>query len=89
MCGEEGPSCARCRLDFYCGKEHQLLDWPRHKRGCGALELRLDQRLGRHLVAAKDIPAGTVLIRERPAFLLPSVHHWTGSKVMEQYRKSW
>lgn len=30
--------CARCRLVFYCGKEHQTEDWPRHKKDCNHLK---------------------------------------------------
>ncbi|KDO32038.1 hypothetical protein SPRG_03255 [Saprolegnia parasitica CBS 223.65] len=26
--------CAKCRCVFYCGREHQLQDWPRHKIDC-------------------------------------------------------
>ena len=26
--------CARCRIAFYCGKEHQAMDWPVHKVAC-------------------------------------------------------
>jgi len=29
--------CSRCRTAFYCGKEHQKLDWPLHKAGCRAI----------------------------------------------------
>ncbi|XP_034239994.1 uncharacterized protein LOC117644548 isoform X2 [Thrips palmi] len=38
VCGAQGRACARCRVDFYCGKDHQLQDWPRHKLGCSFLE---------------------------------------------------
>lgn len=66
VCGEDGRACARCRLDFYCGKEHQRQDWGRHKAGCGAVELRRSAELGRHVVLTKDVRAGTVLLRDRP-----------------------
>lgn len=26
--------CSRCRIAFYCGKEHQKADWPLHKVAC-------------------------------------------------------
>ena len=71
VCGAEGRPCSRCRVDYYCGKEHQTQDWARHKAGCGALLLRSDRRVGRHLVAARDIPAATVLMRERPLVVFP------------------
>ena len=72
VCGAEGRPCSRCRVDYYCGKEHQTQDWARHKAGCGALLLRSDRRVGRHLVAARDIPAATVLMRERPLVTTPA-----------------
>ena len=73
MCESRGTACKVCRLDYYCGKQHQREDWPRHKKGCGAVELRVDPRLGRHLVAKKDIPKGTVVLRELPLVVVP--HH--------------
>ncbi|XP_052128898.1 SET domain-containing protein SmydA-8-like [Frankliniella occidentalis] len=79
VCGAEGRACARCLVDFYCGKLHQTQDWPRHKRGCGALEVREDARFGRYAVAAKDIPAGTVLMRELPLVTFPTSWHCPGS----------
>ena len=75
VCGAEGSPCSGCRVDYYCGRQHQRQHWPRHKRGCGSLEVRQDQdqdpRLGRRLVAKKDIPAGTVVVRELPLLPLP------------------
>lgn len=72
VCGAEGARpCALCRLDFYCGEEHQAQDAARHKAGCEALEVRQDDVLGRHLVFAKDVPAGTVVLRELPLLAVP------------------
>ena len=40
-CDKEGKNdirgCTRCGLAFYCGKDHQLQDWPRHKLDCNAI----------------------------------------------------
>ncbi|XP_034242827.1 uncharacterized protein LOC117646163 [Thrips palmi] len=71
VCGAEGRPCETCRLDFYCGDEHRALDEARHAAGCGALEERRDDALGRHLVFAKDVPAGTVVLRELPMLVVP------------------
>lgn len=76
----EKPSsrpCSRCRVDFYCGKEHQVFDWQRHRKGCGVLAVRHDELLGRHLVAVRDIPVGTVLMKEVPLVAVPKppLHH--------------
>lgn len=68
VCGLPGKPCSRCGVDAYCERDHQLEDWPRHRAGCGALEL-LDA--GRRLRAAKDVPKGTVLVREAPSVIFP------------------
>jgi hypothetical protein len=26
--------CSRCNTAFYCGREHQKMDWPLHKAAC-------------------------------------------------------
>ncbi|XP_034237451.1 uncharacterized protein LOC117642922 [Thrips palmi] len=61
VCGEDGLPCARCRVHYYCGKEHQRQHWPRHRAGCGSVEAREGG-----LVATRDIPAETVILREIP-----------------------
>lgn len=74
VCGKAGAqACSRCRMDFYCAREHQTQDWPRHRKGCGVLALRSDSQVGRHVVATKDIPAGTLLMREVPLVVYPKV----------------
>ncbi|KAE8743938.1 hypothetical protein FOCC_FOCC009401 [Frankliniella occidentalis] len=71
VCGQAGTACARCRVTFYCGKEHQKQHWKLHKPTCGCLEVRADERVGRHIVAVKDIPMRTVLMRELPLVVYP------------------
>ncbi|XP_052126158.1 SET domain-containing protein SmydA-8 [Frankliniella occidentalis] len=71
VCGQAGTACARCRVAFYCGKEHQKQHWKLHKPTCGCLEVRADERVGRHIVAVKDIPMRTVLMRELPLVVYP------------------
>ncbi|XP_052129816.1 uncharacterized protein LOC113216159 [Frankliniella occidentalis] len=71
VCGLEGSPCGDCQLDYYCGEEHRAEDLARHQAGCRVLELRTDGRLGRHVVATRDIPAATVILRELPALAIP------------------
>jgi len=30
-------TCSKCRGAFYCSKEHQVLDWKRHKKECAKI----------------------------------------------------
>ena len=68
VCGKEGRACSRCHVDFYCDKEHQRKHWPRHKAGCGVLELSASR-----LVATRDIPANTRVLREQAVVLFPRI----------------
>jgi hypothetical protein len=34
VCEKPGRLCMRCREVAYCGKEHQMRDWKRHKKNC-------------------------------------------------------
>ena len=41
-CSEKHPGlslsmCSKCRHVFYCGREHQKQDWPRHRKHCKRL----------------------------------------------------
>jgi len=73
VCGDVGQACSRCYLDFYCNVHHQKADWPRHQAGCEALELR-----GGWVFAAKDIPAGTKLLKHQELSLGRGDHPVTG-----------
>ncbi|XP_034248960.1 uncharacterized protein LOC117649885 [Thrips palmi] len=66
VCGAEGRPCSRCRLHYYCGTQHQRQHWAKHRHGCGSVALR-----GRYVVATKDIPAETIVLREIPLVIYP------------------
>lgn len=36
--GDDVKACSGCNCAYYCGKEHQLQDWKRHKLDCKALK---------------------------------------------------
>ncbi|XP_034238751.1 uncharacterized protein LOC117643780 [Thrips palmi] len=71
VCGApKSRACSTCYVDFYCGRDHQKEDWARHKVGCGAVEVPEGKKW---LVAARDIPAGTRIMREVPAISFPKL----------------
>lgn len=67
VCGKHATlKCSGCRRSFYCSKEHQKEDWPRHKLICHAWEIQENAEMGRHLVAKRDLTAGDLIISEVP-----------------------
>ncbi|KAK2574936.1 hypothetical protein KPH14_008703 [Odynerus spinipes] len=67
ICGKHATlKCSGCRRSFYCSKEHQKEDWPRHKLICHAWEIEENEELGRYLVAKRDLTAGDLIISEVP-----------------------
>lgn len=66
--------CSGCKQQFYCKKEHQRVDWPRHKSTCQAWEIRENSELGRHLLASRDLNPGDVILSESPLAWGPSIH---------------
>ncbi|XP_034242218.1 SET domain-containing protein SmydA-8-like [Thrips palmi] len=71
VCGAEGRPCSRCRVHYYCGAEHQRQHWAKHRHGCGSVALE-----GGVLVAVKDIPANTCILRELPSVVFPCQPHF-------------
>jgi len=59
-------SCGACELEFYCGKDHQKEDWPRHKTSCSIYEVRKHDALGFCMVAKKSIQSGGTIASEYP-----------------------
>ncbi|EFN78851.1 SET domain-containing protein SmydA-8 [Harpegnathos saltator] len=75
VCGKDATlKCGNCRREFYCDKSHQSRDWPRHKSLCCAWEIGQDPQLGRHLLAARDLAPGDVILSEVPLAWGPSIH---------------
>lgn len=46
FCGqsEELKACARCKSVFYCGRQHQIQDWPKHKKVCKAKQAEIAKK---------------------------------------------
>ncbi|CAB0029675.1 unnamed protein product [Trichogramma brassicae] len=66
--------CSSCHREFYCGKEHQREDWPRHKDHCKAYEVLESPELGRHLVARRDLKSDEIIFSEAPIVWGPTAH---------------
>ena len=63
VCGQKASMvCAACRSACYCSKQHQTSDWKDHKLNCSGklYQIEGDVNTGHHLVARKDLEAGTV-----------------------------
>ncbi|KAI0375435.1 hypothetical protein BV20DRAFT_1048574 [Pilatotrama ljubarskyi] len=47
VCFQEADNrCGRCHKAYYCGREHSVSDWKRHKRECHVLAAGLDTQVG-------------------------------------------
>lgn len=53
--------CSICRTVWYCSKLHQKSHWKVHKPNCPgkAYQIAEDANTGHHLVASKDLEAGS------------------------------
>lgn len=64
--------CTSCKFVFYCGVEHQKQHWKVHKIECQrTYEIRESPQLGRYVVAARDLPARTLIFVEAPLVVGP------------------
>ena len=64
--------CKGCQKAFYCSKRHQISDWPQHKPDCFPAMFIKNCAGEKILVATKDVPAGGIILKEKPVILLPS-----------------
>ncbi|BES92705.1 MYND finger [Nesidiocoris tenuis] len=77
VCTQPASSrCSSCRAASYCSKEHQKQHWKTHKNQCIPYQVKEDKKLGRFLVASRDIQRGDVILKEHP--LLSGPPHSTG-----------
>lgn len=73
VCGEPSSlRCSNCNQAVYCNRQHQKEDWPKHKKVCQPFKVQQDDRLGRYLVASRDIRAEEVVLKEAPIIRGPS-----------------
>ncbi|CAD6236824.1 GSCOCG00008250001-RA-CDS [Cotesia congregata] len=58
--------CTGCKTKFYCSAAHQRDDWPAHKLTCRSWQVNTSPELGNHLIAARDLNPGDLVIAETP-----------------------
>lgn len=73
VCAVEAQlKCTACKVEFYCGTDHQKQHWKVHKVDCRRpYEIRQSEELGRFVVATRDIPAKSVIFTEQPLVVGP------------------
>ncbi|XP_059088622.1 SET domain-containing protein SmydA-8-like [Tigriopus californicus] len=66
--------CSACYTVHYCQQEHQKSDWKKHKSQCSKpYEVLEDKVVGRYMIAARDLKAGDVILREKPCIVGPNL----------------
>ena len=65
--------CTHCHAITYCGVECQTEDWVRHSWNCLPVMVTEVEGKGRGLVAARDIKAGELIIKEGPMIKLAAL----------------
>nr|XP_013189670.1 unnamed protein product [Amyelois transitella] len=67
-------TCGGCKLVYYCTKAHQKLGWREgHKFKCCAFKVQVSDKIGRHMIATRDIKAGEMILKEKPAVIGPRI----------------
>lgn len=74
VCGKQASQrCSLCKAVHYCGREHQKQDWKTHKSKCSCFQVANSKKLGRYMVATRDISAGETILKETPIVYGPKV----------------
>lgn len=63
--------CSNCNQIYYCSREHQKMDWRNHKSKCTPYKIEVNNLLGRHLIATRNIKAGDVIMKKSPLIIGP------------------
>uniref|UniRef100_A0A1B6FV33 MYND-type domain-containing protein n=2 Tax=Cuerna arida TaxID=1464854 RepID=A0A1B6FV33_9HEMI len=68
-----GHRCSVCKAVNYCSKEHQKQHWKLHKLECSCFQVVSSEKLGRYMVATRNIAAGEVVLKETPLVYGPKI----------------
>lgn len=72
ICANDAPfKCTACKTAYYCCAEHQKKDWSKHKINCRPFKIERSDKLGRYLIATRDIPAKSIIFIEPPLVIGP------------------
>ncbi|OXA58556.1 SET domain-containing protein SmydA-8 isoform X2 [Folsomia candida] len=72
VCQENADKiCSGCSSVFYCSTIHQKEHWKNHKESCRPYVIKKNEVYGRYLVAARDLPQGTIVLTESPLVVGP------------------
>lgn len=67
-------TCGGCKLVYYCSKAHQKHAWKEgHKFQCRPYKIEHSDKIGRHMVATRDIKQGEAILKEKPAASGPRI----------------
>jgi uncharacterized C2H2 Zn-finger protein len=86
VCGRDDRllRCSRCKSVFYCTKEHQKLDWKRHKRLCPRLSdcmsLEEDIQDGEHALPGSNRGRSNISLKGTPTHLPALRSHLSSTK---------
>lgn len=87
ICGKEcRRRCEKCPWIFYCCREHQIEDWPEHKKNCKNIDWG-DDGVAR---AGKDLAAGVDILERSTIFVSPRYHteHELSQLTSDDYAQS-
>jgi len=72
--GEALSRCSGCFSVAYCKAECQKSDWATHKPNCSKpYAVKENNKVGRYMVATRNLKAGDVILREKAAVVGPSL----------------
>ncbi|CAB4062320.1 SMYD [Lepeophtheirus salmonis] len=63
--------CPCCNNAFYCSSACHESDWERHQYDCTPYTIHFEDRVGRLLIANRDIEAGEILFEDKPGAIGP------------------
>nr|XP_003704905.1 PREDICTED: protein msta, isoform A-like isoform X1 [Megachile rotundata] len=76
VCGGESVfKCSACGNVYYCSKKHQKEDWKRHVQFCRAFKLAESSSLGRYYIAARNIKAGEIVLKDDRPLVAGPMHN--------------